>query len=63
MSSEITIKLNRETYKKLQQIKMVIDADTIADVITEMTDKYGEQFKQTKLIQAMKGKNGNSNRT
>ncbi len=54
--SKITLQLDRETYKKLQQIKMTVDHKTIEDTIAEMVEIYGEQYKQTKLIQKMSKK-------
>lgn len=54
--SKITLQIDREIYKKLQQIKMTVEHKTIEDTIAEMVEIYGEQYKQKKLIQKMSKK-------
>ena len=53
---KITLQIDREIYKKLQQIKMTVDHETIENNIAEMVEIYGEKYKQKKLIQKMSKK-------
>jgi len=51
---KITIKIDRDTYKKLQHIKISTDQETIADAISEMVKLYGDQFIEKKLIENLR---------